>query len=173
MKFTANDGACYLRAMSTVETKYQHLAPNPRSSYRQLFLKGRRIRAWVIYCDHVAQDMTAEEIAADRDLPVEAVREAIAYCASNPPEVRGRPDPRRGPYASGRYVRAGIQVESNAQIAYCSGNRSHQSNTGSEAMRLYLDEDIESRHLVQALRKAAHDVATPMEFGLMGESDTL
>jgi uncharacterized protein (DUF433 family) len=75
--------------MSTVETKYEHLAPNPKSSYRQLFLKGRRIRAWVIYCDHVAQDMTAEEIAADRDLPVEAVREAIAYCASNPPEVRG------------------------------------------------------------------------------------
>jgi hypothetical protein len=33
--------------------------------------------------------MTPEEIAADRDLPVEAVREAIAYCASNPPEVAG------------------------------------------------------------------------------------
>jgi len=75
--------------MSTTETKYQHLAPNPRSSYRQLFLKGRRIRAWILYCDHAAQGMTAEEIAADRDLPVEAVREAIAYCASNPPEVRG------------------------------------------------------------------------------------
>jgi uncharacterized protein (DUF433 family) len=75
--------------MSTIETKYQYLAPNPKSAYRQLFIKGRRIRAWVIYCDHVAQDMTPEEIAADRDLPVEAVRECIAYCASNPPEVRG------------------------------------------------------------------------------------
>lgn len=75
--------------MDTVETKYQHLAPNPKSAYRQLFLKGRRIRAWVIYCDHVAQEMTPEEIATDRDLPVEAVREAIAYCATNPPEVRG------------------------------------------------------------------------------------
>ena len=75
--------------MSTTETEYQHLEPNPKSSYRQLFLKGTRIRAWVVYCDHVAQDMTAEEIAADRDLPVEAVREAIAYCASNPPAVRG------------------------------------------------------------------------------------
>jgi uncharacterized protein (DUF433 family) len=75
--------------MNTATTKYQHLAPNPKSAYRQLFIKGRRIRAWVIYCDHVAQDMTAEEIASDRDLPVEAVREAIAYGASNPPEVRG------------------------------------------------------------------------------------
>jgi uncharacterized protein (DUF433 family) len=75
--------------MSTTQTQYQHLAPNPKSNYHQLFLKGRRIRAWVLYCDHVSQGMTAEEIALDRDLPVEAVREAIAYGASNPPEVRG------------------------------------------------------------------------------------
>jgi len=75
--------------MSTVHTQYKHLAPNPKSSYRQLFIKGRRIRAWVIYCDHAAQGMTAEEIAENRELPVEAVRECIAYCASNPPEVRG------------------------------------------------------------------------------------
>lgn len=75
--------------MSTTEVKYEHLAPNPRSAYHQLFIKGRRIRAWVIYCDHVAQDMTAEEIAADRDLPIEVVRECIAYGESNPREVRG------------------------------------------------------------------------------------
>jgi uncharacterized protein (DUF433 family) len=75
--------------MSRVETKYEHLAPNPRSAYHQLFLKGRRIRAWLLYCDHVSQGLTAEEIAADRDLPVEAVREAITYGASDPREVRG------------------------------------------------------------------------------------
>jgi uncharacterized protein (DUF433 family) len=75
--------------MSTVHTQYKHLAPNAKSAYRQLFIAGRRIRAWIIYCDHVAQGMTAEEIAEDRDLPIEAVREAIAYCASDPPEVRG------------------------------------------------------------------------------------
>ncbi len=33
--------------------------------------------------------MTAEEIAQDRDLPVEVVQECIAYGASDPPEVRG------------------------------------------------------------------------------------
>jgi len=32
--------------------------------------------------------MTIEEIAEDRDLPVEAVKEAIAYCESDPPEIR-------------------------------------------------------------------------------------
>src|SRR5438094_10523883 len=75
--------------MSTVNTQWKYLAPNPKSAYHELFIKGRRISAWVIYCDHVAQDKSAEEIAGDRDLPVEAVRECIAYCASNPPEVRG------------------------------------------------------------------------------------
>jgi hypothetical protein len=29
-----------------------------------------------------------EEIAEDYELPVEAVREAIRYCQSNPPELR-------------------------------------------------------------------------------------
>jgi uncharacterized protein (DUF433 family) len=75
--------------MSTVHTEYKRLAPNPKSSYRQLFIKGRRIRAWVIYCEHAAQGMSAEEIAADHDLPIQVVRECIAYCESNPPEVRG------------------------------------------------------------------------------------
>ena len=32
--------------------------------------------------------MTPEQIALDMNLPLEAVREAIAYCQSDPPEVR-------------------------------------------------------------------------------------
>ena len=32
--------------------------------------------------------MTPEEIAVDYDLPLESVREAIAYCESNPPELK-------------------------------------------------------------------------------------
>jgi hypothetical protein len=36
-------------AMSTkTKTEYQHLEPRPGSNYRQLFLKGRRIRAAVV-----------------------------------------------------------------------------------------------------------------------------
>ena len=31
--------------------------------------------------------MTPEEIAADFDLPLEAVQQAMAYCESNPPEL--------------------------------------------------------------------------------------
>ncbi len=31
--------------------------------------------------------MTAADLAADFDVPLEAVQEAIAYCESNPPEI--------------------------------------------------------------------------------------
>jgi uncharacterized protein (DUF433 family) len=69
---------------------WQYLEPRPGSFYRQLFIKGTGIRAEVIYGLHVnaEEPMTAENTAADHGLPVEAVRQAIAYCASNPPEVQ-------------------------------------------------------------------------------------
>ena len=70
-------------------TVWLHLEPRPKSAYRQLFLKGTRIRADVIHGLHVSDEepLRAEEIARDYDLPLEAVREAIAYCESNPPEI--------------------------------------------------------------------------------------
>jgi uncharacterized protein (DUF433 family) len=70
-------------------TSWVYLAPNPKSAYRQLFIKGTRIRAEVIYGLTVdgSEPMTAEEVAADYGLPPEAVKEAIAYCRSNPPEI--------------------------------------------------------------------------------------
>jgi predicted nuclease of predicted toxin-antitoxin system len=40
-------------------------------------------------------------------------------------------------------------------------------------MKLYLDEDIASHHLGQALRKAGHDVILPGEVGQMGKSDVV
>jgi hypothetical protein len=38
-------------------------------------------------------------------------------------------------------------------------------------MRLYLDEDVASRELLRALTRAGHDVTTPTDANLMGESD--
>jgi uncharacterized protein (DUF433 family) len=68
---------------------WNYLAPNPKSAYRQLFVKGTRIRARVLYGLYLSAEepMTPEEIAADYALPVEAVQEAIAYCQTNPPEI--------------------------------------------------------------------------------------
>jgi uncharacterized protein (DUF433 family) len=71
-------------------TGWKHLEPNPKSAYRQLFIKGTRIRARDLYGLYMSSDdpMTVEEIAADYGLPVEAVSEAIAYCQSDPAEIR-------------------------------------------------------------------------------------
>lgn len=68
---------------------WQHLAPNPNSCYKQLFVKGTRIRARVLYGMFMSAEepMTPDEIAAEFELPLEAVKEAIAYCQTNPAEI--------------------------------------------------------------------------------------
>src|SRR5436309_2802336 len=70
--------------------QYQHLAPDPKSSYRQLFVKGTRVRARTLYGLHVnaEEPRSIVDIAADYDVPVAAVEEAIAYGRSNPPEIQ-------------------------------------------------------------------------------------
>jgi uncharacterized protein (DUF433 family) len=80
--------------MPTIKaTGWTYLASKPGSAYRQLFIKGRNIAAFTLYCMSVEGEdgesgMTPQEIAADYDLPLEAVVEALAYCQSNPPEIQ-------------------------------------------------------------------------------------
>src|SRR5207245_2254703 len=82
-----------LVSMSGMDTsspnKWKYLGPKPGSAYKQLFIKGTRIMARVIGAtSHDDENRrTPEEIASDYNLPVEAVREAIAYCDSKPPEI--------------------------------------------------------------------------------------
>ncbi len=76
-----------VKPQTAVQWKY--LAPNPKSNYKQLFLKGTRIRAESLYAWTVdgSEPATAEAVAEGYDLPLEAVLEAIAYCESQPPEM--------------------------------------------------------------------------------------
>ena len=71
--------------------QWKYLEAHPQSSYTQLFVKGTRIRAEIVYSWMYDVDpggeRTPEQLAADVNLPVEAVREAIAYCESDPPEI--------------------------------------------------------------------------------------
>jgi uncharacterized protein (DUF433 family) len=68
---------------------YKYLMRKPKSVYKHLFIKERWISARTLYGKYAREEspMTPEEIAADYDLPLEAVKEAIAYCQSNPPEL--------------------------------------------------------------------------------------
>ncbi len=66
------------------------MEPRLGSAYRQLFIKGTRIKARILYGMYMSEEepRTPEEIAADFQLSLEAVQEAIAYCASNSPEIQ-------------------------------------------------------------------------------------
>lgn len=100
-------------------TEYKYLERDPKSSYRQLSIKGRRIRARTLYGLYMSAEepRTIEQIAADYHLPIEAVQEAIAYCQSKPPEIEedwreeeamaratGRDDPRNRLTAPARFL---------------------------------------------------------------------
>jgi len=62
------------------QRQYKYLEPRLRSNYQQLWVKGRHIRAEILYRMTVnAEPRTPEEVAHDYDLPVEAVLEAIDY----------------------------------------------------------------------------------------------
>ncbi len=69
--------------------QWSYLEPNPKSHYKQLFIKGTRIRAEVIYGWTVdgSEPATPREVAEGYGLPLAAVLEAIAYCRSDPPEI--------------------------------------------------------------------------------------
>lgn len=71
------------------KSAWKYLAPKPASFYKQLFVNGR-IATWILHGMYVSEEepMTAKEIADDYGLPLEAVLEAIAYCESDPPEMR-------------------------------------------------------------------------------------
>lgn len=69
--------------------EWKWLERDPKSSLKQLSIKDRRIRARTLYGLTVGEDaMTPEEVAESYNLPIEAVREAIEYCQSDPPEIR-------------------------------------------------------------------------------------
>src|SRR5438445_5483281 len=75
------------------EKVYRYLEPRPCSNYRQLFTKGRKIRAEVLYRQTVGEDpRTPEQVAEDYELPLEMVLEAIDYCIHNEDLLRKERD---------------------------------------------------------------------------------
>jgi hypothetical protein len=64
-------------------TSWIYLCERPHPWRRQLYVKGRKLLASTVWNDLIANQMTAEEAAEDRDLPVDAVLEIIRYCNQN------------------------------------------------------------------------------------------
>ena len=69
--------------INTSKTQWQFLEPRPSSWRKQLYLKGRKLTAFTVWSDTIANKDTIDETADNWDLPKEAVKEAIEYCENN------------------------------------------------------------------------------------------
>ncbi|MCH2248101.1 MAG: hypothetical protein MK111_26345 [Crocosphaera sp.] len=65
------------------QTEWQYLEQRPSSWRKQLYLKGRRLRASIVWTDMIVNEMTPEEAADNWDLPKEAIKESIEYCQTH------------------------------------------------------------------------------------------
>jgi uncharacterized protein (DUF433 family) len=78
---------------STTERVYQHLEYRPGSNYREMWIKGRRIRASVVHDWLYGPDpLTPEEFARDFKVSMEAIQEALDYVARNQELIRQQRD---------------------------------------------------------------------------------
>ncbi len=66
-----------------ITTQWQYLESRPHPWRQQLYIKERRLRAFTVWMDLLANDLTPEEVAENKDLPLAAVKEAIEYCETH------------------------------------------------------------------------------------------
>ena len=65
------------------KTQWQYLEKRSHPWRQQLYIKGRRVKANVIYSDMIVNEETPEEAAENWDLPLAAISEVIEYCQSH------------------------------------------------------------------------------------------
>ncbi len=59
------------------EATYKHLERRPDKRSQELFVRGAGIRASTIWHDRYVSRLSPSEIAKDRDIPIEAIYEAL------------------------------------------------------------------------------------------------
>lgn len=64
-------------------TQWQYLEPRSHPWRKQLYIKGRRVKASVIYSDMIVNHETPSEAADNWDLPLAAIQEVIEYCSTH------------------------------------------------------------------------------------------
>lgn len=65
------------------KTQWQYLESRPHPWRKQLYFKGKRLKAFDVWMDMIVNQETPEKAAINWDLPLEAVTEAISYCEQN------------------------------------------------------------------------------------------
>ena len=87
------------------KTQWQYLEQRPHPWRQQLYIKGKRIKASVIYSDMVANEETPQEAAENWDLPLAAIQEVIEYCQTHQELLNAEAAEER------RIVREGVTLE--------------------------------------------------------------
>ena len=64
-------------------TQWQYLEKRPHPWRQQLYIKGRKLRAFTLWVNMKVNEMTPEEASDNWDLPLAAIHEAINYCEAN------------------------------------------------------------------------------------------
>lgn len=59
---------------------YKYLVQRADKRTQELFIRGTGVRASTIWHDRYISRMTPQRIACNRNLPMEAILEALAYC---------------------------------------------------------------------------------------------
>jgi len=65
------------------QEEWQYLVSRPHPWRKQLYIKGRKLRAFSVWRDMIVNELSLEEAADNWDLPLAAVSEAIGYCESH------------------------------------------------------------------------------------------
>jgi uncharacterized protein (DUF433 family) len=68
---------------NSAKTQWQYLEQRPDNWRQQLYIKGRKLRAHIVWSDMIVNQWSIEETAYNWDLPIEAVIEAIEYCQTH------------------------------------------------------------------------------------------
>jgi uncharacterized protein (DUF433 family) len=70
-------------ADNKTQTQWQYLEERPHPWRKQLYIKGRRLKAFTVWMDMLVNELTPEEVADNKELPLAAVKEAIEYCETH------------------------------------------------------------------------------------------
>jgi uncharacterized protein (DUF433 family) len=91
---------------NSAKTQWQYLEQRPDGWRKQLYFKGKRLKAFDVWMTMLVEKMSPEETAEDWDLPLASIEEAIQYCQMHQDLLRREAEEER------RYLEAaGISLE--------------------------------------------------------------
>ncbi len=64
-------------------SQWQYLEQRPHPWRKQLYIKGKRLKAFTVWMDMLVNNLSPQEVAENKDIALEAVMEALEYCQNN------------------------------------------------------------------------------------------